>query len=160
MASSSPLASPLATMCRNIGGKCPTASSAARRLLPSLTLCTASARARFSHVFVTTSVAIFMASTSGTPLDVRIASVLAYRLALPPRASRRTKGSDSLRRSHQSRTSALDRSQRPARTPTASTPTTIHQYCCSKSLAPISTSVRSGRLWPVSANTSTMPGTT
>ena len=77
MLSSSPLDSPLATMCSSMGGKCPTPSSAALRLVPSLTRWVESASRRLSHALETTSLAMFMASTSGTPLLVRMLKVFA-----------------------------------------------------------------------------------
>ena len=79
MVSSSPLASPLATMCTIIGGKRPLSRNARFKLAPSCTCSDTASLSSRSTRLVNTCPAIRRDSSRGTPLAIRILSVEAKR---------------------------------------------------------------------------------
>ncbi|MNY57502.1 hypothetical protein D3C86_1937220 [compost metagenome] len=95
--SSSPERSPLAIMCSIIGGNCPLASMARVRLPPSRTFCAASTTCPRITRLAITSAPMPSASTSGTPLRVRIARVEAKRAVSVARINRPTSGMRNIR---------------------------------------------------------------
>ena len=88
MLSSSPLCSPEAIMCSIMGGKILVSSSALRRLVPSRTRSVASPIRWRAKSLESTSPEIFIPSSSGTALALRMLKVRAKRAVLRPRLTR------------------------------------------------------------------------
>ncbi|MCY1432159.1 hypothetical protein D9M71_481490 [compost metagenome] len=100
------------------------------------------------------------ASTSGTPLRVRIARVEAKRAVSVARTSRPTSGIRNTRPCQRRRIAGSRSAQRAATKAAISTSSISQPQCLTRSLRAIRPRVSSGRVCPESMNTLTTSGTT
>ena len=147
-------------MCSIIGGNWPLTSRARVRLPPSRTFCAATTTwARITRLAIT-SAPMPRASTSGTPLRVRIARVEAKRAVSVARTSRPTRGMRNTRACQRWRRFGSRNAQRAPTKAMPSTRSISQPQCLTRSLRAIRPRVSRGRVCPESMNTLTTSGTT